>query len=45
MTRRGDPGRLLEQSTGGVAGEPHLASTKRLYYEGAYDGIASVFAS
>jgi hypothetical protein len=26
----GDPGRLLEQSTGGVAGEPHLALTKHL---------------
>jgi hypothetical protein len=29
MKRRGDPGRLLEQSTGGVVGEPHLASTKQ----------------
>lgn len=26
----GDPGRLLEQSTEGVAGEPHLALTKHL---------------
>jgi hypothetical protein len=34
MTRRGDPGRLQEQSTGGVAGEPHLASTKQRQYEG-----------